>query len=753
MAEIPVSFRQESRDRYLTYALSVVSGRALPDVRDGLKPVQRRILYAMLNNLHLRPTGTHKKSANVIGEVIGKFHPHGDVACYEAMARMAQDFSLRYPLVDGQGNFGSLDGDSPAAYRYTEVKLREAAIEVLGEIDQETVDFRDNFDGTVQEPLVLPSRLPNLLANGSSGIAVGMATSIPPHNLLELVDGLIEVLKDPEITHANLTKIIKAPDFPTGCQIVSSKKEITDVYKTGRGAIKMRGDWKLEEGSRGKKLIIITSVPFAINKAQLVEKIAGLVIDKKLPQLTDVRDESTDEVRVVLELASGADPDLVLPYLYRNTPLETNFNVNLTALVPTETGSTRPELLSLRDMLSHFVDFRMEVVENRLLFEKRNLEERVHILEGFVKIFKGLDEAIKIVRKSVGRTDAAQKLRKRFKLTERQSFAIVDLRIYQLSKTNIDEIKAELKEKKERLKEIEAILKSKKKIAKLVRTDLESLKKAFNEKRRCRIVKADEEVEFNEADYVVEEDVFAIVTRDGWLKRIRQTNELSSTRLRPNDSILSALPLSTRDSMILFTNLGYMYSLRVSEFPSSSGYGSPVQKLLKFRDGERVVATMCSPDDRESEQEEQLSMFMEGGETLVLVSAKGVGFAYETDDITGIKRNGKRVMKLRKGDELMAVCLLDKKVAMFTRKGSGLEISAKEIPERAQPAVGVALMGVRAGDKIVAAVSYTRSATVEIADTKGKVKSVKSKDITSGRRGLKGTKALGRGEIETVEVT
>ena len=463
MSITEASLSKESQDLYLTYALSVVSARALPDIRDGLKPVQRRILYAMYKSLGLKPTGSHKKSAAVVGDVLAKFHPHGDISCYEAMVRMAQDFSLRYPLVDGQGNFGSMDGDSPAAYRYTEVKLQKIALEVLGEIDEDTVDFRDNFDSSLQEPSVLPSRIPNLLVNGSSGIAVGMATSIPPHNLRDTIKALLHLIEDPDASTKKLLSILKGPDFPSGCLILNTQKELVDVYETGRGAIKMRGDWKLEEASRGKKMLVITSIPYAINKASLVEKIAGLIIDKKVPQLVDIRDESTEIVRIVLELSSDADPETAMAYLYKHTPLETNFNVNLNALVPEPGGHTVPQLLSLKDTLAWFLDFRQEVVKRRLEFEKKNLLERIHILEGFKKIFDKLDEAIKIVRRSTGRSDAAEKLRKKFKLSEIQAFAVVDMRIYQLSKTNIQEILDELKEKKKRVDEIVKILKSKKK--------------------------------------------------------------------------------------------------------------------------------------------------------------------------------------------------------------------------------------------------------------------------------------------------
>jgi DNA gyrase subunit A len=750
MAVIDTNLSQESRDRYLTYALSVVSGRALPDVRDGLKPVQRRILFAMLQNLNLRPAGSHRKSAAVVGEVLARFHPHGDIACYEAMVRMTQDFSLRYPLVDGQGNFGSLDGDNAAAYRYTEAKLRQLAIDVIGEIDEETVDFRDNFDGTVSEPVVLPSRVPNLLINGASGIAVGMATSIPPHNLSDTIKALTELLDEPEITNARLASTLKGPDFPTGCLILNTKKEITEIYETGRGAIRMRGEWGIEEQARGKRSIVVTSIPYALNKAQLVEKIAGLIIDRKVPQLSDVRDESTDQVRIVLELTAGADPDVAMAYLFKNTPLESAFNVNMTALVPGPNGSLRPEVLSLKACLQHFLDFRIDVTRKRLTFERKKLLERIHILEGLVIIYDALDEALKIVRKSEGRADSAEKLRARFKLSEIQAYAVVDMKIYQLSRTNILEIREELKAKQARVDEIDRLLKSPAKIRDLVRKDLETIGSTYGDKRRCKLVRDNVEIEFNAEDYVVHEDVFAIVTTDGWIKRIRQTNELSSTRLREGDSIKRALPLSTTDAVAFFTNHGTLYVLKVADFPASSGYGDPVQKILKFKDGETIVDSF-GVKAKASDPALIPGHEIREGDTLVLVSRQGVGFALIIEGLESLKRSGKRAIKLRDGDALAGVCRLEGHVGFFTEKASGLIVPGKEIPQRNTAAVGVSLIGVRSDDRLVGVVSFNRNAKLAFKLSTGKQVEIPSSEICSGHRALKGTKVVARGEIISVE--
>ncbi len=748
MAVTDTSFEQEAQDRYLTYALSVVTSRALPDVRDGLKPVQRRILYAMLQHLHLKPTGSYRKSAAVIGEVLAKLHPHGDQACYEAMVRLAQDFSLRYPLVDGQGNFGSLDGDGAAAYRYTEARLRELAIDVVGEIEEETVPFVDNFDATVQEPTVLPSRVPNLLINGASGIAVGMATNIPPHNLRDTVKAIVELSENPKVTDDKLASLIKAPDFPTGCAILNTKEELAEIYRTGRGAVRMRGTWEIEEHQRGKYAVIVTSIPYGVNKSQLVEKMGQLVMDRKVPQVVDVRDESTDKVRIVLELANEADAEVAMAYFVKNTPLESNFAVNMTALVPV--GETaKPELLSLRVMLQHFIDCREEVVEKSLNFEKRNLLERMHILEGFIIIFDALDEAIKIVRKSDGRLDAAKKLRERFKLSEKQSLAIVDMRIYQLSKTNIDEIRAEMAEKQKRLKEIEKLLGSKSAIAAVVRDELKAMASKYGDNRRSEVVKNFTDVEINEADYLIKEDVFAIVTADGWVKRIRQTNELSGTRLRDGDRIVHAHKLSTADSVVFLTNLGSLYVLKVVDFPASNGYGSPIQKLLKFNDGEMIVNSFALY--AEEPEEKDASATVKEGDTLVLVTKRGMGFAFQLEGLDSVKRSGKRAIKLREGDALAAASVMGKVAAFITKKGLGLSFKTSDIPARAQAAVGVLLMGIKPDDELVGCATYDKSAKIKLEFEGGREKEIDSSEITHAHRGLKGNKLGVRGDILRIE--
>src|SRR5688572_6803908 len=428
-----VPLHEAAQTRYLNYALSVITSRALPDVRDGLKPVQRRILYTMWQQ-NLTADAKHRKCAKVVGDVMGNYHPHGDSALYETLVRMAQSFSLRYPLVDGSGNFGSLDGDSAAAMRYTECRLSRISDELLAEIDQTTVHFRPNYDGTRTEPVVLPSRIPNLLVNGATGIAVGMATNIPPHNLGEVSTALMKLLDNPDLSSVQLSRYIKGPDFPTGGQMLNSPEELKEIYKTGSGAVRLRATWEEGPLTRGSKTIYITSIPYTVNKSTLIERIAEVALSRKLPPLLDVKDLSTEDVRIALELKRDSDEKMVMAYLFKHTPLQTSFVVNLTCLVPTEGNPEvgRPERLDLHQMLFYFLHFRLDVVTKRLEHELAALRKRIHILEGFEKVFDALDEILKIVRKSDGKADAAAQIIKRFGLDAEQTDAILELKIYRL---------------------------------------------------------------------------------------------------------------------------------------------------------------------------------------------------------------------------------------------------------------------------------------------------------------------------------
>ena len=482
-----VELHEAAQTRYLNYALSVITSRALPDVRDGLKPVQRRILYTMWQQ-NLTADAKHRKCAKVVGDVMGNYHPHGDSALYETLVRMAQSFSLRYPLIDGSGNFGSLDGDSAAAMRYTECRLARVSDELLTEIDQATVPFRPNYDGSRTEPVVLPSRIPNLLINGATGIAVGMATNIPPHNLNEICTALTKLLGNADLSSVQLCRYVKGPDFPTGGQMLNSPEELKEIYKTGSGAIRLRATWEEGPVTRGGKTIYITSIPYTVNKATLVERIADVVLSRKLPPLVDVKDLSTDDVRIALELKRDADEKMVMAYLFKHTPLQTSFIVNLTCLIPTENPEVgRPERLDLHSMLWHFLHFRLDVVTKRLEHELASIKKRVHILEGFEKVFDALDEILKIVRKSEGKADAAQQIIKRFALDAEQTDAILELKIYRLARLEILIIKKELEDRRRRVRQINTLLKDEDSRWDIVRVEIEEIQKRYGDSRRTSI--------------------------------------------------------------------------------------------------------------------------------------------------------------------------------------------------------------------------------------------------------------------------
>ncbi|HEY3351345.1 MAG TPA: DNA topoisomerase IV subunit A [Thermoanaerobaculia bacterium] len=732
---------EEARRRYLNYALSVITSRALPDVRDGLKPVQRRILFAMFQNLHLTPDAKFKKSASVVGDVIGKYHPHGDVAIYDAMVRMAQPFSLRAPLVDGHGNFGSLDGDSAAAYRYTEARLKPLAIELLSEIRKKTVDWRPNFDGVHFEPVVLPARFPNLLVNGASGIAVGMATSIPPHNPVEVLDAAIAAVDDPD---ADPLKHVKGPDFPTGGLLLGGKREMRALYETGQGTLKLRAEWEVEEGARGAQTIVVTSIPYAQEKASLVSKIADVIIERRLPVLVDVRDESTDDVRIVLEIKRDTDPALVMTYLYKHTPLETTVPINLTCLVPGPNPDVgEPARLSLKAMLRHFLDFRFETVRRRFTFDLEELRRRIHLLEGFVIIYDALDEAIRIIRKSDGKADAAGKLMKRFGLDEEQVEAILETKLYKLARLEIDAIRAELKEKLAEAAIIEAILKSPKKLWNEVKGELGEVRESLaGEKRRTKVQASVDEPEYDAEAFIQHEDTYAVVTVDGWLKRLGQLKDPKATRLREGDEVLAVLQGSTKELGVLFSNHGAAYVLRLNDVPPSTGYGEPVQKLFKFGDGERVVAAL-SLDPRVSRPKNL---------TLVAVTRRGLVFRFSADVLREVTtRAGRRYARPAKGDEVAHVFVCEEKdlVALASEKGRAILFPASEVPVLAGPGKGVLGFKLAPDDRLVGAALFgedEKRATLTLVNGKGTEHTI-TKRYTPVSRGGKGFELIKRDRL------
>jgi len=609
-----VPLRLAAQDRYLNYSLSVITSRALPDVRDGLKPVQRRILYTMFQQ-RLDASAKHRKCAKVVGDVMGNYHPHGDSSIYEALVRMAQPFSLRMPMVDGSGNFGSIDGDNAAAMRYTECRMTPIASEVLADLSSPTVAFKGNYDGSRQEPVVLPSRVPALLVNGTTGIAVGMATNIPPHNLKEVCSALLKLLRDPEIKDYQLVAndAITAPDFPTGGQIINTKEELREIYATGSGTVKLRGVAEVVQEKKQPTILRITEIPFGVNKATLVERISELVYSNKLPLVNEVRDLSTEDIRIDLELKRDADSEKVLAFLYKQTSLQSNFNVNLTCLTPTENPEVgAPRRLSLKEILWYFLHFRLDVLTARLGNELAQLEKRIHILEGFALIFDALDEIIRIIRNSDGKADAAEKIMKRFPadkngLDAEQTDAILELKLYRLARLEINLILDELKDKKKRVREIKKLLADDRDDYmnsgrwQIIRDEITDLIGDYGmdaaSRRRTQLVTAGDEIEYTEEDFIVDEDCHVLVTRDGWIKRQKQIADPSKSRLRQGDEVLAVLAGSTRATVALFSNLGVCYTTRMADLPQSTGFGEPIQKFFKLKDGERIIAAL-SMDER-----------------------------------------------------------------------------------------------------------------------------------------------------------
>src|SRR4051794_18327100 len=583
---------EATRVRYLNYALSVITSRALPDVGDGLKPVQRRILYAMWADLNLSADSRFMKCAAVVGEVMKSYHPHGDQSIYDALVRMAQPFSLRHTLVEGYGNFGSIDGDPPAAMRYTECRLTSIAQELLSELRDQTVDFRPNYASTTTEPVVLPAQFPNLLVNGAQGIAVGMATNIPPHNLKEVCAALVALLDNRELPLEKLLRHIHGPDFPTGGVILNTPDEIQHIYATGQGSIKLRGTYEPDPDKANT--VLITSIPYGIEKDALVSRIGELIGKGQVPQLTNVKDLSTDDVRIALELRPGSNADAALAYLFKNTPLQTNFNANLTCLLPAAGAEVAvPDRLDLRSILQHFLDFRLDVVTRRLRHELSNLLRRIHILEGFAIVFDNLDEAIRIIRASDGKADAAPKLIARFALSEAQADAILETKLYRLGKLEIKDILDELARRRERAEEIQKLLDDEPARWKIIRGELKEISRAYGTERLTKVEGPPEVVEYRAEDYIIDEDSWVILTRHGWAKRQKSFTDVASIRVRDDDRVGWIYRARARQTLTLFTDRGIGYTLRVNDIAMTTGHGDPIQKLFAFEDNEHIVSALC----------------------------------------------------------------------------------------------------------------------------------------------------------------
>jgi DNA gyrase subunit A len=703
----PVSLRVETEERYLNYAMSVIMSRALPDVRDGLKPVQRRILFTMYHELHLTFDGRPRKCAKIIGDVTGNYHPHGGAAAYEALVRLAQNFVMRAPLVHGQGNFGSVDGDPPAADRYTEAKLAAISEALLTELRQRTVNMRPNYENTREEPIVLPAQFPNLLVNGTSGIAVGMATNMPPHNFGEVIKGAILLIENPEATTAQLLDKIKGPDFPLGGKVVTDRATLRKIYEEGTGSIKVQGEWKVEESGK-RPQIVITSIPYGVDKGKLESDIGEIISSRKLPQLLNLVNESNekDGLRIALEMKPGSDANLIMAYLYRHTALQENFAYNMTCLVPVsdEEGKekTRPERLGLKAILRYFLDFRLTTVRRRFEHELEQLRRRIHILEGFRIIFNALDKAIKIIRESDGKADAAERLIAAFKLDEEQTAAILDVQLYKIAQLEIKKILDELKEKTAQAEKIEAILRSEKKLWGVIKDELSELGEKYGAKdrRRTRMGSSEDAPEFDPEAYIVRENTNVVLTRDGWLKRVGRLASVEGTRVREGDEVLAVVPGNTLDHVIFFADDGTAYTMRMSEVPPSSGYGEPIAKFFRLADQVRVVGVVTT-DERFTPTEPPATNGEPAGPYLLVATAQGQVLRLPLSPFrTASTKVGRRYVRLAEGDKVvMATILKPDHRSLFLASANGhvLHFPVEEI--NILSGVGKGVMGIKLGPK------------------------------------------------------
>jgi len=682
---VPAPIEDEMKRSYIDYSMSVIVSRALPDVRDGLKPAQRRIIYAM-DELGTRHDKPHKKCARLVGETMGKYHPHGDQAIYDALARMAQPFNMRYPLIDGHGNFGSIDGDPPAAMRYTEARLTKLAGELLKDLDKETVDFVPNFDDSLKEPAVLPSRVPNLMINGSSGIAVGMATNIPPHNLGETVDALIALIDNPDLSSLDLMEYIKGPDFPTGGVIVGVEP-IKSLYTTGRGVMKVRGRASIETLKHGRQRIVIDELPYQVNKSKLIKTIAELVRDKKIQGITDLRDESDKSgLRIVIEVRKDVQAEVVLNQLYKFTQLETSFGGIMLALV-----DGRPKVLDLKGMLSYYIMHREEVITRRTRYELRKAEEREHILAGLEIALANLDEVISIIRSSKNGAEAKERLMERFGLDEIQAKAILDMRLERLTSLERDKI---LEERRALLKEIEylrAVLSSEKMILGIIKKDLEDVKQAYADPRRTRIVA--KAADISEEELIIEQEVSVILTGMGYIKRMplnayrsQRRGGLGATAMqtREEDWVEKVVSVTTRDTLVLFTTHGKAYWLRVFDIPEASkqAKGTLVSRLIDLEKDERVTALIPAPDDPETD-----------GDEILIGTYSGKAIRMSVDDVRPMGRTATGVIAIRldPGDYVVAADPIapDSKVLLVTENGYGKLSEVSDFPLQRRGGKGV----------------------------------------------------------------
>ncbi|MCA9374604.1 DNA gyrase subunit A [Candidatus Peregrinibacteria bacterium] len=733
----PHPISKEMQDSYIDYAMSVIVSRALPDVRDGLKPVQRRILYAM-QNAGLTSSASFRKSATVVGDVLGKYHPHGDSPVYQAMVRMAQDFALRYPLVRGQGNFGSIDGDNAAAMRYTEAKMEKLTDELMADIDKETIPWTENYDGRFKEPTVLPSKVPQLLLNGSTGIAVGMATSIPPHNIGEVTDALLHIVDNPEATVEDLMEFVKGPDFPTGGTIYD-QEAIRTAYSTGRGGVIMRAKAEIQEKKGNRFRIVISEIPYMVNKASLVTKIADLVRDKKIQGISDVRDESNREgMRIVIELKKDAYPKKILNQLYKLTPMQLSFNFNMIALV----DGLQPKLLDLKQILAYFIEHRKTVIVNRTKFELQVAKDRAHILEGLKTALDHIDEIIATIRKSETKEEAQEALMSKFKLTEIQSKAILEMRLQTLAGLERKKIEDELAEKLALIKELEAILADPQKVLNIVKEELQEVREKYDDERRTE-VRPEALGKISSKDTIPNEPAMVMITKENYIKRLAPSSFKAQHRggkgiigatTKEEDEIAMIRQAMTHDTILFFTNTGRVFRLPVYEIPvaSRTAKGTPVVNLLQLGEKEYVTAILTSDEEKQAE-------------FLVMGTSKGTIKKTKLKEYQNIRKSGLIAMKLRNGDELRWCRLVnpDNQIMMVTSNGKSIRFEEGDVNPTGRASMGVRGIRLKSDDRVVdmGIIRDDSDAELLVIMENGLGKCTKVTDFRKQSRGGTGVKA------------
>lgn len=729
---IPINIEKEMKRSYIDYAMSVIVGRALPDVRDGLKPVHRRILYAMME-LGLTPDKPHRKSARIVGDVLGKYHPHGDTAVYDAMVRLAQKFSTRYLLVDGQGNFGSIDGDSPAAMRYTEAKLTRLSMEMIKDINKETVDYRPNFDESSDEPTVLPSKFPNLLVNGSSGIAVGMATNIPPHNLGETIDGVVALIDNSEADIEDIMKYIKGPDFPTGA-IIMGKEGIKSAYKTGRGRIKVRAKVKIEGISKGRQQIIVTEIPYQVNKARLVEKIAELVRDKRIEGISDLRDESDRKgMRIVIELRRDVNANVVLNQLYKHTQMEDTFGVIMLAIVDGE-----PKVLNLKELLTHYLNHQKEIIVRRTQFDLNKAEKRAHILEGLKIALDNLDEVIKLIRGSKDGQTAKVGLIERFNLSEKQAQAILDMRLQRLTGLEREKIEEEYEETIKLIDHLRKILADERLVLNIIKEELLEIKAKYKDDRRTHITAEVRKISIE--DMIEEEDVAITLTHFGYIKRLpvdtyksqrRGGKGITGLTTREEDFVENLIISSSHDYLLIFTNLGKVYKLNVYEIPEArrQARGTAIVNLVPLEVNEIIAATI--PVDRKWD-----------AKYLVLATKNGIIKKTRLDQFENTRKSGLIAISIRENDELIRVELTDEgeEIILVTAKGMSIRFKESDVRDTGRTAMGVKGINLSPDDYVVSMEVVQENTDLLVVSEKGFGKRTDIKEYRVQNRGGKGAK-------------